>query len=130
MSSNQPSDPIDDLKKAVLAAFRKTEEPIQPDQNAIKEELIYRENRHKVEIDGLSQDIKLRKKYASLFFKLGCTWICVIIVILGFQGFGESGFYGLYFRLDKDVVLAAIGATTVNILGLLYVVAKYLFPKE
>ena len=78
---------------------------------------------------SLEQDIEERKTYAFLFFRLSCTWIAVIVVLLLLQGFGEF-WYRNYFHLHKDIVLAAIGATTVNILGILYVVANYLFPKK
>jgi len=36
----------------------------------------------------------------------------------------------LEFKLSDPVMLAVIGSTTVNILGILYVVANYLFPKR
>ena len=34
------------------------------------------------------------------------------------------------FMLSENIMLAAIGSTTVNVLGILYVVANYLFPKR
>lgn len=77
-----------------------------------------------------SQDIAERKRYAMCFFCLSCTWIVVIVVILLLQGFGAFRNGNYPFSLDKEIVLAAIGATTVNILGILYVVANYLFPKK
>ena len=83
-----------------------------------------------MELTGLKQDTAERKKYANLFFILSCVWILVITAILLLQGFG-SFWYGKYpFKLSEPIVLAAIGSTTVNILGILYIVANYLFPKK
>lgn len=50
--------------------------------------------------------------------------ISALLVLQGFHGYGEWD----SFHLSDVVLLSAIGATTVNILGILYVVAKYLFP--
>lgn len=54
----------------------------------------------------------------------------VITLLLLLQGFGSFWWGRMPFRLETSVLLAAIGATTVNVLGLLYVVAHYLFPKQ
>lgn len=67
-----------------------------------------------------------RKRYARSFFKLTCLWVAVIVSLLLFQGFGGL----IPFKLSDAVLLAAIGTTTVNIIGILYVVANYLFPKK
>ena len=77
------------------------------------------------EVAGLKQDTDERKKYARLFFGLSCAWIVTIIVILLLDGFGWWSF-----KLSDSVVLATIGSTTVNVLGILYIVANYLFPKK
>ena len=34
------------------------------------------------------------------------------------------------FNLSNNVLLAAIGGTTINVIGLFLVVARYLFPKR
>jgi hypothetical protein len=78
-----------------------------------------------VEIAGIEQDISERKKYAMRFFFLSCVWLVLVAALLLFQGFGLW-----HFRLGEPVILAAIGATTVNVLGILYVVANYLFPTK
>jgi hypothetical protein len=43
--------------------------------------------------------------------------------IADLQGFGRT-------KLSDTVVLAVIGSTTVNLLGILYIVANDLFPKR
>jgi len=50
-----------------------------------------------------------------------------VTVLLLLQGFGLRSWE---FKLSDTVMLAVIGSTTVNILGILYVVANYLFPKR
>lgn len=74
---------------------------------------------------GLQQDIDERRKYGNRFYGLALTWILIIALTLALQGFGLFSF-----KLSEPVLLAVIGSTTVNILGLLYVVANYLFPKH
>jgi hypothetical protein len=44
------------------------------------------------------------------------------------QGFGSL--LGMPFKLSDSIVLAMIGSTTANVLGILYIVAKYLFPNR
>ncbi len=82
------------------------------------------------ELVGLRQDTAERKKYAARFFHLSCAWILIITGILLLQGFGAFWFGKFPFKLSEPIVLATIGSTTVNILGILYIVANYLFPKR
>jgi hypothetical protein len=50
-----------------------------------------------------------------------------MIMLLLFQGFLSR--LGI-FNLSDTVILAAIGGTTVNVLGIFVVVVNYLFPKR
>jgi hypothetical protein len=84
----------------------------------------------KEEVRGLQQDTAERKKYAQLFFGLSVVWIAIITLILLLEGFGSFWFGRMLFKLSDPVMLAVIGSTTVNVLGILYVVANYLFPKR
>jgi hypothetical protein len=79
------------------------------------------------ELDSYRQDTGERKKYAGRFFLLSCAWILTITTILLLQGFGRLWFP---FKLSEPIILATIGSTTVNVLGILYIVANYLFPKK
>ena len=86
------------------------------------------DNQHKrAQLEGVKQDTGERKKYAFWFFLLACVWITIVTVLLLLQGFGLRSWE---FKLSDPVMLAVIGSTTVNILGILYVVANYLFPKR
>jgi hypothetical protein len=97
----------------------------EPDADTAKE---LDNQQREAEIHGLKQDIDERKKYASRFFWLSCGWLLVITTILMLQGFGSIWFWRVPFKLPENVLLAVIGSTTV--LGILYVVANYLFPKR
>ena len=101
-----------------------------PDEQTQEEQEDLEKQRKKTEIKGLDQDIDERKKYARCFFGLACAWIAIIAILLFLQGFGSFWWGRMPFKLTEPVILATIGATTVNILGILYVVANYLFPKR
>jgi hypothetical protein len=98
--------------------------PAQADQYTQKERSSLDDAERDARLQGILQDISERKKYAGYFFFLACAWVVIIISILLLQGFGA------HFKLSEPVILALIGSTTVNILGILYVVANYLFPKH
>ncbi len=78
----------------------------------------------RAEVAGLRQNIKERKKYASLIFRLICGWVAAVFLLLILQGFGAR----VKFSLPEPVILAFIGGTSLNVLGLFYIVAHYLFP--
>ena len=75
-------------------------------------------------VQGVRQDRNERKKYALCIFVLICAWVLSISLLIGLAGFGTL----IHFVLPTGVLLAAIGSTTVNVLGLFYIVAHYLFP--
>jgi hypothetical protein len=71
---------------------------------------------------------KLRSGYALKLFVLLCGWVTAILILLICQGAGS--FFGTRsFHLDDKVLIAAIGSTTVNVIGLFYVVVRYIFPE-
>jgi hypothetical protein len=100
----------------------------QPDPNTQLEKQSLEVSQLKAQLRGLSQDIDERKKYAHRIFCLICLWLLSIFTILLLDGFGH--FFGLSFSLPQGVLLAAIGSTTLNLLGIFYIVAHYLFPKK
>jgi hypothetical protein len=80
------------------------------------------DERRKLENAGLAQDITARRKYAFRVFLLVIGWIIGIYLLLVFQGFGFRSFH-----LSDNILLAAIGSTTANIIGILLIIVKYLF---
>ena len=81
--------------------------------------------KQKAELDSFRQDTGERKKYAKNILFLTCIWVGGIYLLLLFQGFGYQGF-----RLSENVLLAAIGSTTANIIGVFLIVTRYFFPKK
>lgn len=76
---------------------------------------------------GLRQNIEERKKYAKWTFVLSCCWVTFVSLLLLAQGFGST-FH--FFALTQPVLLAAIGSTTVNIVGVFLIVVRYLFRDD
>jgi hypothetical protein len=101
-----------------------------PDPETRQEEDDLQKEHARAILRGVKQDIDERKKYAKRFFILACFWLAAITVLLALQGFGSFWFGLMPFKLADSVLLAVIGSTTVNVLGILYVVANYLFPKR
>jgi hypothetical protein len=116
------SDPkLDSIEaKDVVAA------PSQADDLTQDEELAAVPEAHRVAIAGMKQDMDERKVYARRIFILICCWVGGMFVLLLAQGLGT--WYWLRFALPTSIMLAAVGSTTVNVLGLLYIVVHYLFP--
>lgn len=79
----------------------------------------------KAELESYQSDTEARKEYAKKIFTLTCAWVIGIYVLLILQGFGTNGF-----RLSDNVLLAAIGSTTANIIGVFLIVTRYFFPKK
>jgi hypothetical protein len=98
-----------------------------PDSATKLEEEDLDKQKQKAQIAGLLQDIAERKKYAGRIFYLISLWLIGIFLILILQGFGSNSHW---FALSEAVVIAAIGGTTINVIGIFIVVAKYLFPKR
>jgi hypothetical protein len=123
-----PELPQDKLARG-LAEATSAEVSKEPDLNTLKEQADLERLRFKALTSGLEQDIAERKKYAFRFFLLSCGWLVAIVAILMLQGFGFS-FWKAPFKLSEPIVLAMIGSTTANVIGILYIVAKYLFPNR
>ncbi len=102
-----------------------------PDAITLAEEQIYAAEQRAIElalktaeVDGLKLDLKQRKEYANKIFYLIVVWLIVLLGVLLLQGFGKTDDG---FSLSDSVLLAFIGGTTVNVLGIFVIVAKYIF---
>jgi hypothetical protein len=56
---------------------------------------------------------------------LVAAWIIAVFLLLILQGFSFLGF-----KLSDAVLLAAIDSTTVNVIGMLLIVLRNLFPPK
>lgn len=91
-------------------------------QSEIKKQAIERGN---LENKSLDQDIREREKYTDKIYNLIYKWLQGIGLIILFQGFLPKKF----FYLSDKVLIALIGGTTINVLGLFAIVVCYLFRK-
>lgn len=81
----------------------------------------------RAELADRQQDRKLRKIFADRIYRLAKTWIVSMILMLGVQGIVPLT---NWFHLSDQVLMVALGSTTVTVVGILHVVANYLFPKD
>lgn len=80
---------------------------------------------------GLEQDIDERKKYANRIFVLVAIWLAVVVVVLVADGIRwpwMAQYIG--FDLPEAVLMALITTTTGGVVGILLIVARYLFPQR
>lgn len=132
---NQPNDaesplsPEFDEEGIVQAAQTEIAEITPPDPLVAAEETYLamgeslEETKRKQEL-GEQHEVHLtRLGYVPKLFWLIVGWLVVASAFLAFAGFG---FYG--FTLSEKVLIALITSTTANVLGLFYVVAKWLYP--
>jgi flagellar biosynthesis/type III secretory pathway protein FliH len=132
MSEGHPAeDSQDDLKKKMERAA-KADEP-QPAEliDATKQESEqkgyldgHRDKYFELKNKNFEQDIEVRRDYAEKIYKLAVFWLGAVILILLLNG------TQLEAPLSDGVLLALIGSTTVNVLGLLYIIVNYLYPKR
>ena len=83
------------------------------------------EDRRQEMLKGLVQDREQRKTYSTRLFSLICVWIGLILLIVFLHGCED-----VPFRLTQMELVTLIGSTTINVLGLFAIVARYLFPKR
>ena len=53
------------------------------------------------------------------------AWLLCVLAVIFLQGFNTHQFH-----LSDSVLVTLIPTTTANVLGLVFIVAKYLFPKS
>jgi lipopolysaccharide export LptBFGC system permease protein LptF len=84
------------------------------------------------QVENLRQELKetkdthdLRLGYSSRIFWLVCCWLVCVAASVFMSGFNFHGF-----SLSDNVLIAFITSTTVNVVGLFVVVAKWMFPNS
>lgn len=88
-----------------------------------------------LDLQSTGNDIKAREVYGYLAFALIVLWLLGIYVFLWFLSVDwqvpnetRTTHYWKEFKLSDAVVIALLGTTTVNVLGIFVIVAKYIFP--
>ncbi|HEX4008058.1 MAG TPA: hypothetical protein VHX60_17930 [Acidobacteriaceae bacterium] len=97
-----------------------------PDPKTKKETTELKHRLQSEKIRSLSQDIDERKKYAHRIFCLICGWLGATFLVLVADGIAQSK----WFYLPEGVLLALIGGTSADVLGIFYIVTHYLFPQN
>ncbi|MCB1976379.1 MAG: hypothetical protein KDE66_05125 [Nitrosomonas sp.] len=108
------------------------DKPIEEDVNQPDLEVSLVDYQQQYQISTLEQQLQenkdnhsLRTKYANKIFWLVCVWLgCVISAVLlaGFELYG--------FKLSDKVLMTFIATTTLNVLGLFAIVAKWMFQQN
>ncbi|MCY3666693.1 MAG: hypothetical protein OXH81_13615 [Gemmatimonadetes bacterium] len=95
-------------------------------------------------IANLQQDMEARREYANKLYRLIIWWLSGIGLLIVLQGFtfdfvfwatpsGSSSFkdfFPISFSLSDKVFIAILTGTTVNVLGLFLVVARYFYKSK
>jgi len=123
----QQSEPARDLSIDVDAIVEPEKPSAAADSKTAAEEKALYAQEWQTYIESLTQDKEERKKYAKRIFVLLSLWLGGVFVLLVLQGIGSPR---NWFQLDDSVLLAAIGGTTINVIGIFLVVARYLFPQR
>lgn len=96
-----------------------------PDERSAEWEQDAARRKTDLDLEGQKQDQQQRRVFAYWLFGVLCLWLAAILVMLFFQGFSYRAF-----TLSDEVLIAALATTTINVIGLFVIVARYLFPKE
>ena len=79
----------------------------------------------------------LRQKYAKNIYRLTYIWLIFIGIVVLLTGIGDLHiviekwsleFSLIDFELSDNVLIAFITTTTINVIGIIYIVARWLFP--
>jgi len=93
-----------------------------PDKFTDKEKDYLEGEKKRALLVGLLQDIQQRKEFGNKIYWLVVFWVIGILALLATQGFGA-----FEFNLSDKVLITLIGGTTLNVLGIFVIVAKYFF---
>ncbi len=75
------------------------------------------------QLSQLNENHKLRLSYTGRIFWLVIGWLVAVVSSIALSGFSFHGF-----RLSDGVIIAFITSTTVNVVGLFVIVAKWMYP--
>jgi hypothetical protein len=75
--------------------------------------------------EGMRHDLKLRKRVATF-----ALWAVAIQLVAADVAFFTYAWVGEHWKLPVAAIDVWLGATVVQIIGILYVITNYLFPKS
>ena len=136
-SSNNPELGLEDISAPSGVPEAPDPETAEEERALARDEAEYRRMHRRLDIQDRIQNMNARRRYAMGTFIMVCVWLLCVFVVTILQGLGAFGepFYfhrgfPIRFRLDSTVMTALIATTTANIIGLLVIVMKYLFPTQ
>lgn len=98
-----------------------------PSPNKVAEEisqyekpLDYEKSIDELTILSLKNDIELRKIFARRLFASTWIWLFIVLIMIVCAGMGKL-------HLSDKVLIALLGAGSVNVISMLIIVCKYLF---
>ena len=78
--------------------------------------------------DDSTQIRKLRERFSWIVSSLVATWMIAMFYVLLCQGSQRVLLGELQFQLSEKTMLAALGTVTLNVIGLLIIILKFVFP--
>lgn len=96
----------------------------QPDDHTRREMAAFNTAQAQARLRNFEQNIALRKEYAGKIYRLVVGWLFALFVLLVASGVGNV--FGVVSLSDR-VIMTLITGTTINVLGIFVIVAKYIF---
>lgn len=150
----RPSEAQDALKRLLEATRDRIQPPSDPPPNQADKK--YRQERdflerekkkqqledreHEAHVSGIEQYHKNRKRYTGRIFWLMVAWMVCVLAILVASGIARPEQpegrdlawhdWLVSFELSEAILLALIGSTSANVIGLFVIVARFLFPRD
>ena len=122
---------IDQLSPQEISDLDREKERLKKKRPSTKPDELYQQEidahekeKKRLENISLKQDIYLRRKYAGRIYTLIVFWLVAVFILIILSGFGAV--FG-WFKLSTTVLTTIVGGTTINVLGIFYIVANYLF---
>lgn len=75
------------------------------------------------ELDSLKQDREQRKVFSYVIFGFVCVYMVLVLGAVILDG-------ASFIDVSDGVLITLLGTTTIDIIGLFAIVARYLFPKR
>jgi hypothetical protein len=116
---------IPEAAEVEIRAVTAAAEEVDPDGSLAFSELVALEVQAKrADIAHEEELHRTRKTYTSRLFWLIVSWLSVVVLFVALTATLKP-----YFNVSDSVLIAFITSTTVSVLGLFMLVAKWLFPQ-
>lgn len=123
-SPAQLSQELQKLTQEELAAVQPDDLPSQAEKQSLEDDKLEIENERLRNELAQARDLHdIRKTYTRKLFWLIVGWLSVVVIYVGLTATVKTSF-----NLSDNVLIAFITSTTVSVLGLFVLVAKWLFP--